>query len=75
MLSSFFEWDVESPVPFDSDICPRYETFVTFIFDRLPNLEVEAAKYRANEKDSEQNAEIRKLLLKFKTCKCHGRVM
>lgn len=67
MLSTFFEWDVESPVPFNSELCPRYDTFVDFIFDRLSSLEEEAAKYQANEKDSEENAEIRKLLLKFKT--------
>ncbi|XP_035710341.1 proteasome activator complex subunit 4A isoform X3 [Folsomia candida] len=67
VLSTFFEWDVESPVPFNSELCPRYDTFVDFIFDRLSSLEEEAAKYQANEKDSEENAEIRKLLLKFKT--------
>jgi hypothetical protein len=66
-LSSFFEWDVDAPVPFKTEICPKYEVFVDFLFETLKDLEEEAAKYLANENDCEENAEIRKLLLKFKT--------
>jgi hypothetical protein len=64
-----FEWDVDSPVEMDCDFCPKYEPFVEFLFQNLDSLEEQAAKYEANEKDSESNAEIRKLLLKFKTSK------
>jgi len=65
-LSSFFEWDVDSPVPFNTDICPRYEPFVDFLLDQLKNVD-SIVKYQANEKESEENSELKNLLLKFKT--------
>jgi len=51
----------------DCDFCPKYEPFVEFLFQNLESIEEQAAKYQANEKDSESNTEIRKQLLKFKT--------
>lgn len=46
---------------------PKYEPFVDYLFGHLTNLEIEAAKYQADVKDCEENDEIRKLLLKFKS--------
>lgn len=67
ILAECLEWDLESPVKFGCDLCPKYEPFVQFLFETLKNLEVEAAKYQADIKDSDINDEIRKLLLKFKS--------
>jgi len=69
MMCDVFEWAGEQPVKFEIQISPQYEPFVNLVFDGLSNFVPEAAKYLANDKDSEENAEVRKLLLKFKSGK------
>jgi hypothetical protein len=68
-MGDVFEWAGEQSVAFESPVSPKYEPFVNLVFEGLKNLVPEAAKYLANDKDSEENAEARKLLLKFKSGK------
>jgi len=67
LIGDIFEWAGDQPVVFDAQVSPKFEPFANLLFDALKDLIPEAAKYLANEKDSEDNAAVRKLLLKFKS--------
>ena len=68
-MGDVFEWAGDQPVKFKNPVSPNYEPFIQLVFQSLKNLVPEAAKYLANDKDSEENAEVRKLLLQFKSSK------
>lgn len=67
LIGDIFEWAGEQPVTFETPVSPNFEPFVNLLLDTLRDLVPEAAKYMANEKDSEDNAATRKLLLRFKS--------